>query len=446
MKIDIPENISVALEALNKRGFDAYVVGGCVRDSCLGRTPQDWDITTDAKPEEIKLCFPDLRVIETGIRHGTVSVLINKSQVEITTYRIDGDYTDHRRPDSVEFTRNLAEDLSRRDFTVNAMAYNPSVGLVDYFDGLRDLQNRQISCVGDAAKRFSEDALRILRAVRFSSVMGFTIAKDTRSAMDLLAPTLSAISAERIASELNKALLGDFVSEILLNSANIFMTILPELAPMQDFDQHTRYHHLNCWRHTVEAVKNTPPDLILRMTMLLHDIGKPSTFTLDEQGAGHFYGHAAESARLADEVLSRLRYDNSTRKQVVNLIKHHGDALEPDEAKLKRALNRFGEEDLRRLIQVKYADSRSQALEFGREREEALGEIERVLGEIISQNQAFSLRDLAVGGHDLLMLGFSKDKGLGEALDALLGLVIDGELQNEHDALLERAKKLLNQE
>lgn len=444
MKICMPEEAEKALAVLDGNGFEAYLAGGCVRDSLLGFSPQDWDITTNATPEQIKICFCDYHTIETGVKHGTVTVIIDGIFIEITTFRLDGDYSDHRRPDSVVFTDSLMADLSRRDFTINALAYNNERDLVDYFCGQKDLESRRISCVGDAVTRFSEDALRILRAVRFAATLGFEIDEKTRIAMNKCVALIDFVSAERIAAELNKALQGAEFANILSRNATIFTQVIPELAPMIGFEQHTPYHHLDVWNHTVQAVRSAPDDLILRMTMLLHDIGKPDTFTLDEQGIGHFYGHAGAGAEIADIILSRLRYDNATRKQIVYLIEHHCDMIKPEAKLIKRALNKMGEETLRRLIEVKRADCRAQADKYLGQREENLDETICLLDEIILEKQAFCLRDLEINGEDLLELGFKPGKNLGDALQIILHAVIDGQIKNVREELTAFAKGLIS--
>lgn len=445
MKIEMPEYVSESLDVLEASGFEAYIVGGCVRDALLNRVPQDWDITTNAAPDEVKTCFTHCRTLETGVKHGTITVISEGGQIEITTFRVDGCYSDNRRPDNVSYTRELEADLARRDFTINAIAYNPRRGLVDYFSGADDLKKRRIVCVGEAKTRFSEDALRILRAARFASTLGFSIDKETAEAMNGLAFLLDKISSERITSELCKILTSEGGAEVLRNYPRIFTQIIPELAEEIGFEQHTKYHHLDVWLHTVEAVKASPPDLILRLVMLLHDCGKPKCFTLDKNGVGHFYNHANVSADLADAVLSRLRFDNHTRNEVVYLIKHHCDLIKPEQKYIKRMLNKMGEERLRRLIEIKRADCAAQAPAYRPERMEILNAIEILLNEIIAQNKAFFLKDLAVDGNDLIKIGFSEGKIIGDTLAALLDLVIDGEIENTREVLTCHAKKLLRQ-
>lgn len=444
IKIEMPEYIAESLKALETSGYEAYIVGGCVRDALLCRVPQDWDIATNATPDEVKACFSYCRVLETGVKHGTITAIFNGGQADITTFRVDGDYNDNRHPDNVSFTNELEADLSRRDFTVNALAYNPKRGLVDCFGGTEDLKNRRIVCVGEAKARFSEDALRILRAVRFASTLGFRIDDTTVEAMNGLVFLLGNISSERIASELYKILTGVGVAEVLWDYPHVFTQIIPELAVEIGFDQHTKYHHLDVWNHTIEAVKAAPPDLILRLVMLLHDCGKPNCFTLDDNGVGHFYNHANISAGLADEVLSRLRFDSHTRNEAVYLIKHHCDLLKPEGKYLKRILNKMGEETLRRLIKIKRADCAAQAPAYRLERIERLDAIDILVDEIIEQNQVFSLKDLAVDGNDLISVGFTKGKIIGDTLGALLELVMDGEAENTREALISHAEKFLN--
>lgn len=436
-----------ALDKLNVMSYEAYIVGGCVRDSLLGRKAQDWDITTNATPAEMKACFAEYNVVETGLKHGTLTVIVDNTPIEITAYRTDGNYSDHRRPDSVAFTGELKEDLRRRDFTVNAMAYHPKTGLIDYFGGRGDLTSRRIKCVGDARQRFSEDALRILRAARFSAALGFEIEAGTRAAMHELRALLNHVSAERIAVELNKTLMGEYCENALLENEPVFTHIMPELSKTVGFLQNTPYHHFDVWRHTVKSVAATPYDLTVRLAMLLHDAGKPQTYSTDENGVGHFYGHAAVSAKIADEVLARLRYDNATHKRVVDLISWHCDKITPDAKLLKRRLNRIGEDALRQLLAVVRADRMAKAPgNGGFENEARLGELdeaERLLEEIIKERQCVSLSELAVNGGDLLTLGFAADKKLGETLNKLLSLVIDEKLPNEREALLKAAKTML---
>lgn len=443
MKIKIPCEVKKIITVLENSGFEAYVVGGCVRDSLLGLTPQDWDVASSATPEETKACFAASRIIETGLKHGTLTILTDGFPVEVTTFRIDGEYGDCRRPDSVTFTRDLTFDLSRRDFTINAMAYHPEKGIIDCFGGLNDLTARRIVCVGEPEKRFSEDALRILRAVRFAATMGFDIESKTQAAMVKLSGLLNKISAERITAELNKTLLGKNCADILLENSEIFVQILPELRPMFGFEQHSKYHSFDVWRHTVEAVKVAPYDLFMRLTMLLHDIGKPQTFSTGGDGEGHFYGHANVSAGIANQILSRLKYNNATKNSVVELIKHHCDDISAEPCRLQRALNKMGEENLRWLIEVKRADCRAKGAKSAGRREDSLDAVLLELNKIIDENRAFKLSGLAINGNDLIALGFKEGAELGGELQRLLSLVMDDAVQNEREALLAEAARSL---
>ncbi len=441
-EINLPDYVRTALAELEAAGFEAVVVGGCVRDSLLGRIPGDWDIATSAIPEEVKRVFDGRRIIETGLKHGTVTVLFDSSSLEITTYRVDGEYSDGRRPDFVNYTRDLAQDLARRDFTVNALAYSPGKGIVDRLGGVRDLEARLLRCVGNPHARFIEDGLRIMRAVRFSATLGFVVEDTTAAAMCELAGLLSNVSPERLGAELNKALTGKYIEAALVSYGYVFAKIIPELEPMFGFCQHTRYHHLDVWEHTAKAVSEIQPDVTKRLAMLLHDIGKPNTFTLGKGGEGHFYGHGSVGAEIADRVLAGLKYDNRTREEVVYLVKHHCDELKPEPKHLRRLLNRMGEPLLRNLLAVNIADCKAQAPEFSVERVRYFKSVETALDIIIEENQVFSLKNLAVNGHDLIEAGFSPGKELGAALDVLLARVMDETLPNEKEALIKAAQLL----
>lgn len=443
MEIQIAEEARMVLKILQKNDFAAYVVGGCVRDSVLGNAPVDWDVTTNARPQELLRCFAGLRVAETGLRHGTVTVFVDHKPVEVTTYRIDGAYSDNRHPDSVEFTDDLRMDLSRRDFTINAMAYSPEAGLVDYFGGIGDLHAKRIACVGDPGARFMEDGLRMLRAVRFASVLGFTIDTDTQDALAHHCGLLDNIASERIAAEMNKTLTGPYVGRILLENHALFVQILPELAPAIGFSQYNPHHHLDVWQHTVQAVQEVLPDLILRLTMLLHDIGKPYCFTQDTQGIGHFYGHQKRGVQLARDILTRLRYDNATAARVLELILHHDDPVQPERKLLLRWLNRLGEQQLRRLLEVKKADRKSQAPQFLPEQLALLSQVESLLDSILAEKACFTLKDLAVNGQDLLSAGIPEGKQLGVVLHGLLELVLDELVENRRESLMQAVREQL---
>lgn len=442
MEWELPLPVCRALNRLTDSGFEAYVVGGCVRDRLRGVTPHDWDITTSALPQDMAQAFAGERVIETGLQHGTLTVLLGGMPLEITTFREDGAYSDGRHPDTVAFTRSLEEDLKRRDFTVNAMAYHPQSGLVDLFGGQQDLAARRIRCVGDPEKRFSEDALRILRALRFASVLEFSIDPATREALERLRHRLELVSVERVAAELQQLLCGAGVREVLLSYPAVIFAVLPELLPMYGLDQRNPHHVYDVYTHTAYAVEAALPDPVLRWTMLLHDSGKPARFTLDAQGVGHFHGHQAVSEAIAYDLLKRLRLDNATIEQVCTLIRWHDVPLEDTDACVKRWLNRLGPEGFERLLQVKAADNTAQAPEALPGRLRALQALRERAAAIVSAQACFSLRDLAVNGDDLQGLGIPAGPRLGLVLRELLELVIDGRCENEKNALLKAAQTI----
>ena len=434
-----------ALELLERNGFEAWFVGGCVRDFLLGLSPGDWDITTSAQPEEILRCFQGFRCIETGIRHGTVTVLVEDQPVEITTYRSDGVYRDHRHPEEVRFSRQLEDDLSRRDFTVNAMAYHPQRGLVDRFGGRKDLQNKVLRCVGDPDRRFTEDALRILRCLRFASRLGFSIESATAGALRRQKELLREISHERVKIELEKLLAGEYAEDVLREYFDVLFVVLPELAPMKGCKQERPYHCFDVWEHTLHAVGAVPNDPIVRWAALFHDCGKPGVKTYEPEGVAHFYGHDKESARLTDLCCGRLRFSTKEREMICTLVTRHGEPLPMPEKRVKRLLGQLGEEQLFRLFALMRGDVSAQSPAVAEERLAYLSDCEALARKLIEEGQCFTLRDLAVNGNDLLTLGFSKNRFLGEALQTLLDGVLGGVLPNEKEALLKKAKELMQQ-
>lgn len=443
MTLKLPASANRALTMLQNAGYEAYVVGGCVRDSLLHKTPEDWDVTTSAKPEQIVEVFHSERTILTGAEHGTVTVLLEGTSIEITTYRIDGDYTDHRHPDAVTFTASLQEDLHRRDFTINALAYCPKTGLVDIGSGIADLEQQRIVCVGDPETRFTEDALRILRALRFSAVLGFSIEKMTAAALRKLAPLLRRVTSERIAAELKKLLCGNDCRRVLLEYPDVFGVVLPELLPMVGLQQENPYHYLTVFEHTVETVQAAPSDLILRLTMLFHDCGKPQCYTRDIDGIDHFRGHAAVGSAIAEQALERLRFDRKTIDTVKLLVLHHDDDLPTTVAGCKRMLNKFGDKQALALIAVHRADILGQHPDK-RDRIGALDALERQLRQLIDSGSCVQIRNLAINGSDLQSIGYRPGRKLGDTLQQLLEEVMDGFLPNERAALLDRAKQLLD--
>lgn len=431
--MEIPGNVRAVLKTLEAAGHEAWCVGGCVRDSLLGRTPVDWDVAASALPEETLEAFGS-RALPTGLKHGTVTVKTESGPVEVTTYRIDGTYRDHRRPESVAFTRSLDEDLGRRDFTVNAMALNLQGALRDPFGGREDLRRRILRCVGDPDRRFQEDALRILRGLRFAAALGLEIEPGTAAAIRRNREGLADVAAERIQTEFFKLLPGKRAAEILRGYPEVFGVFWPELLPMVGFDQRNRHHCYDVWEHTLHALAAVPEDLVLRCTMLLHDVGKPDCFTLDEAGVGHFYGHPAVSRELADRMLRRLKCGTEFRETVVRLVEWHDRDIPRTDKSIRRALRILGERDLRRLILVKRADNFGQAPAYW-DRQKELDKAEEILDRLLAEDACFSLKQLAVNGRDLLALGLS-GPAVGAALEELLGKVMDGTLPNEREALL----------
>ena len=426
------------LQKLEAAGHEAYLVGGCVRDLLRGVTPHDCDITTSARPEAVLALFEGF-AIPTGLQHGTVTVREEGESFEVTTFRADGVYSDHRRPDSVQFSDSLEEDLRRRDFTVNAMAMDRRGNVYDFHGGADDLQRGILRCVGEPQRRFDEDALRIMRALRFAATLGFAIEKDTAEAVERCAPLLRHIAAERLHEEMTKLLLGDSAVEILMGYPAVFGVFLPEILPCVGFDQRNYHHLYDVWEHTVRAVGNAPRDALLRWTMLLHDLGKPACFTVDEEGVGHFYGHDELGAQMAAEITARLRFDKKTASRVELLIARHMRQIEPTEKAVGRVLRQIGEEALRQLLVVKRADAAACHPDYAWQTE-ALDEVEAVLAQLLAKETCFTLRDLAVGGHDLMALGL-QGQAIGRTLDALLERVAEGELPNERDALLAWVQK-----
>ena len=433
MKIKIPDYVNKIITALEENGFEAYIVGGCVRDTLLMLTPHDFDVTTNALPEQMKQCFTSFKVVETGIKHGTLTVFVDSEPVEVTTYRIDGEYTDHRRPEEVTFTTSLKEDLARRDFTINALAYSEKTGIVDFFGGQDDLTNQVIRCVGEPKKRFSEDALRIMRALRFSATLGFGIESETSKQLLALKTTLKKIAVERISVELEKMIMGNNCYSVLMEYPTVLAEIIPEIAPCVGFEQHNKYHKYNVWEHIVMAVATSKKDRIIRLAMLLHDIEKPNCFKL-ENGQGHFYKHEKKSADKANEILHRLRYDNDTITRVCLLIENHYFTPVNEEKAIKKLLSKIGNEAFFQLLDVQRADANAKN-DFCLDRLPILWEIEKNAKGIISRGDCLSLKDLAVNGNDLMELGY-EGKKIGETLKSLLVMVIDGKVANERDALL----------
>ena len=433
----IPNSVLELINKLEDAGYETWVVGGCVRDHLMGNTPHDYDCCTAAEPEQMQALFADRQLVLAGLKHGTVGVVTDSGVVEITTFRTEGGYLDSRHPDWVKFVRDVREDLARRDFTVNAMAYSPRRGLCDPFGGQADLQKGLLRAVGDPVLRFREDALRILRGLRFAARFGFTIEEATRNAMHTEIAGLDSLARERVLTEL-EGFLPEATARDILAGAELLLRVIPELAPGLGFDQRNPHHEHDIFTHTAMVVERAPKDPVLRMAALLHDVGKPATFSLDEKGVGHFYGHAAVGAKMAEDILRRLKCSNALREEVVWLIAHHMDRFPCEEKSARRCLSRNGLLRMERLTRLQMAD-------FGGKVDDGdLDEWLRMLREMDAREGALTLKTLAVKGGDLIALGIASGRRVGEILNGLLSKVIAGELANERETLMEyvRTKEL----
>lgn len=436
--MSLPKDVTLCMTLLKEAGFESYVVGGCVRDALWELTPQDYDICTNAKPEQTAEVFAVYTLVRSGEKHGTIGVVINHQVYEITTFRSEGGYTDSRHPDWVEFVPNVRQDLARRDFTINAMAYSPETGFIDPYNGRADMDARVLRTVGDPTERFTEDALRILRGVRFATRFRLTPHPDTEKAMTALAPTMERLANERVFSELCK-LLPRVTAADMLRYRAVFTQVIPELAASVDFQQKNPHHAYDVYTHTAHVVGNVPHQLSLRLAALLHDVGKPATFAEDEKGIGHFYDHANVSADMAEEILSRLRAPTALRQQVGLLIRQHMAPITPEEKLLRRRLAQYGEETLRQMIALQKADRAGKGV---RERDTDSDAALTLLETIVAQQGCFQLKDLAISGKDLLAEGFSAGPEIGKILNKLLEKVVDQQLPNEKETLLAAAKKI----
>ena len=436
MKFDIPSGAGHILQTLAAAGFEAYLVGGCVRDLLRGVRPHDWDICTSARPEETERCFAGRRVIETGWRHGTVTVLEGGVPYEITTYRAEGPYSDSRRPDFVRFISDLEADLARRDFTMNAIALGLDGALRDPFGGEEDIRAGRVRCVGEPVRRFREDGLRVMRALRFAASLGYEIEEKTARAIHDNRAVLRKVAAERIRAELCRLLVGEKAGDVLREYPDVLCQFWPELGPLVTLEQNNPWHCWGGWEHTIRAMDAAPADLTLRLTMLLHDMGKPGCKSTDENGIDHFYGHPAVSARLTDKMLRALKFDNGTRERVVTLVEYHDVQIPCRERSVRKWLGRLGPETFFQLLEVKRADGIGQAREKVKDRLAELEQMKAIAEEIIVQGQCFSLRDLAVNGRDVIAAGVMPGPEVGRILNGLLERVLNGEIQNSREELL----------
>ena len=445
MTMDMPKNVDIAINLLQSAGFEAYAVGGCVRDSLLGKTPNDWDITTSAKPEDMKSVFADFHCIDTGIKHGTVTVVIDGEPLEITTFRLDGEYEDNRHPKSVTFTSNLGADLGRRDFTVNAMAYSKKTGTVDLFGGQNDLKNGIIRCVGDPDRRFNEDALRILRALRFASALDFEIEEKTAQSLLKNRALLGNISEERIAKELLKLVCGKGAKRILTDFAPVLFEILPELQPMYKNSHDNPHHCYDIYEHTLIAVESIDPEPTLRFAMLLHDCGKPAVKKFDENGVAHFYGHQRISAEISAQILARLKVSNKFRDEILFLVSNHDRwELYENTEKMPRYLSKFGLDGVLNLLKVMRADVLAQSPEY-RYRLDQIADAEEIAKNLAAQKSCLSLSELQINGRTLMDIGIPQGRKLGAVLAQLLDEVIDGVTKNTQEALTTRAREIYSE-
>lgn len=433
----LPKNIRTCIDALESAGFAAYAVGGCVRDHLLGLTPHDYDLCTAADPERIRSVFSDYRLVLAGEKHGTVTVVTDEGPIEITTFRTEGSYTDNRHPDWVRFVTDIESDLSRRDFTVNAMAYSPYRGFADPFGGREDLENRILRAVGDPIRRFTEDALRILRGVRFSVRYELTVEASTADAMTQLAPLMEHLARERVFHEMC-GLLPLVKSDDLHRFVPVLTQIIPELTPMVGFDQKSPHHAFDLYSHTAQVVQSVPPTLSLRWAALLHDIGKPGTFYLDESGRGHFPGHAKLSAEMANTILLRMKAPTALRQQVTALIERHMTPLEPDKRLLRRRLGKYGVEGTLELLALQQADFNSKGTKG---ESDLFSRIRALIDEIRQDDACLTVKDLAINGRDLISAGFTPGPNIRKCLEGLLNAVQEETLPNTKDSLMKAAKE-----
>lgn len=441
--INIPTEVMFILQELNRNEHEAYIVGGCVRDSLLNREIHDWDICTSATPDEIIKTFPYEKIIPTGLKHGTVTIVINDEPYEVTTFRQDGNYSDGRRPDSVTFTKSLVDDLQRRDFTMNAIAYG-SHGFIDPFNGIDDIKNRIIRCVGNPYERFNEDGLRIMRAIRFSAQLGFEIENLTKTAMNELVDNLDNVSNERINSELYK-IMSSCYSYLLITHKEILCKIIPEFKECIDYHQNNPYHIYTLHKHiAVALIEESYSDPIINLSILFHDIGKPHCCTVGDDGCSHFKGHGSISADMTRDIMKRLKFDNDTINKVTELVFYHDATFTVERKSVKRWLNKLGEEQFRRLLRIRIADIKAQNGVFEKERIQKITDIQMLLDDVLQENECFTLKDLAINGKDLIEYGITQGKLIGEILNTLLISVIDCEIKNEKDELFKMIKQLFN--
>ena len=437
----MPSAVDGIISKLEESGYEAYAVGGCIRDSVMGKVPSDWDICTSSLPEETLECLGAENIVKNGLKHGTVTVRVDEENYEITTFRTDGAYLDNRHPENVTFVRELKEDLARRDFTMNALAYSREKGLQDYFNGLEDIGNGIIRCVGSPNRRFGEDALRILRALRFSSVLGFEIEKKTAKSIHKNAYLLKNISVERIMSEFVKILCGKNVEKVLLEFGDVVGEIIPEVKAMIGFEQHNPHHVYDVWTHTVKVIAEVSPTKTLRLAALFHDIGKPVAFRMDEKGVGHFKGHPDISERIAERELRRLKSDNKTIEKVCKLVKYH-DVRPYVNKSIRRYIANVGMDMFEEMLDLKRSDTKAQSPAYLKETLEYIEFLENMYRAEKEKNNDFTLRTLKINGEDMKRMGVIEGRMIGYCLNSILLKVIDGEIENDREILLEYAESM----
>lgn len=444
-EIKFNEKALFIVNELIHNGYDSYIVGGCVRDSLMGKVPHDWDVCTSALPEQVKEIFSGYRIIDTGLKHGTVTILIDDESFEVTTFRVESGYSDKRHPDKVEFVKSIYEDLARRDFTINAIAYNPVVGYVDPYGGRLDIQSGLIKCVNNPVDRFIEDPLRILRAIRFYCQLGFRIDNSTSYGMRAVREGIRDISYERISSELKKMIVYPGFDGILLAYADIITEVIPEFRDCIGFQQKNSYHIYDVYEHIVKALKYCcSSDYITRFAILFHDIGKPHSYQDGDDGYRHFLGHPTVSASMTETILRRMRFDNESISKIVELVSYHDATLVPSKKHIRRWLNKIGEEQFRRLIDIKIADlDAHKIVSSSTERRDNFLKVRDILNEILKEESCFSIKDLAINGRDLIVIGVNPGPKMGEILNTLLDKVMGDELENTRDSLLNFAKSML---
>ena len=444
--IEIPNSAQVVLNILNENNYEAYIVGGCVRDALLGLTPHDWDICTSATPEQMLECFKNYKTIETGLKHGTITVLVDNEPFEVTTYRIDGKYSDNRHPDEVVFVTDLKKDLSRRDITINAMAYNPVNGLIDYFNGLEDLKNQTIRCVGNPDNRFNEDALRIMRVLRFASTYGFNIDAKTSDSLNRNKKLLHNIAVERIQKELCRLIAGKGAEQILLDYKEIIGEIIPELQLCFNFEQNNKHHIYDVYTHMIKALSSYKGnDVYVTLALFLHDIGKPHCYFENETG-GHFNGHGVVSYDIVKDILTKMKFDNETIKTVSELVLYHDSNIVPEKRAIRRWLNKIGETQFRRLLEVRQCDILAHSKTHQSVNLETLNSIYVALGNVIAEDSCFQIKDLDINGNDLIAIGIPQGPEIGNLLNYLLELIIDEKIENKKDILLQTVLQHFQQE